>query len=603
MPALILVAPPWPLYDRPSIALGVLKAYLRRRLPELTVQAHHHFLSLAAALGYHTYQALSQRSWLAECVYAWLLAPTSRQEEIEALFQRQARGVPALKGASLPALAQRAQAVSERFLQAVDWGRACLVGISLSLCQLSASLYLLRRLKQLHPKLPLVVGGAMLSGQAAAALWHLAPEVDYLVVGEGERPLAALARYLAQGGDPADPPPVPGLLPREAEADQTEPWQVDELSELPPPDYRDYFALLAALGPRHAFLPTLPLEASRGCWWQARSGGCAFCNLNQQWRGYRTKPPAQVAAEVAELVQRHRVLSLAFMDNLMPLAGGRELWAALGDLDLELFAEIRATTPRQHLEAMARAGVRRVQVGVEALSSSLLARLNKGTSVMANLQVMRDCLELGIACLGNLITCFPGSTQQEVDHTLRALEFAQVFRPLRCVEFWLGRGSPACNQPAHFGLKAMCAHPYYRVLFGEEAVAEAPLPVLTWRGDRGRQRRLWQPVVRAVAAWQKQWQELMRQGEGQPPLTYRDGGRFLILRRRRPGGRVQDHRLGEPARSVYLFCTRHRSRRALAQRFPGVTAEQMDAFLRCMEAARLMFREGERWLSLALRAP
>ena len=37
-----LVSAPWPLFNRPSIQLGTLKAYLSRHIADLQVVCHHH---------------------------------------------------------------------------------------------------------------------------------------------------------------------------------------------------------------------------------------------------------------------------------------------------------------------------------------------------------------------------------------------------------------------------------------------------------------------------------------------------------------------------------------------------------------------------------
>lgn len=70
-----LISAPWPLYNRPSIQLGTLKAYLQSTDPHIRVEAHHFYLELAASLGYKLYQEISERTWLAECIYAALLFP------------------------------------------------------------------------------------------------------------------------------------------------------------------------------------------------------------------------------------------------------------------------------------------------------------------------------------------------------------------------------------------------------------------------------------------------------------------------------------------------------------------------------------------------
>jgi hypothetical protein len=57
-PAIALISTPWPLYNRPSIQLGALKAYLQLKHPEVRVDARHFYLKLAEALGYKCYQLI-----------------------------------------------------------------------------------------------------------------------------------------------------------------------------------------------------------------------------------------------------------------------------------------------------------------------------------------------------------------------------------------------------------------------------------------------------------------------------------------------------------------------------------------------------------------
>jgi hypothetical protein len=70
-----LISAPWPLYNRPSIQIGTLKAHLKKTFPELKVDAYHFYLKVAEAIGYRYYQTISERTWLAETVYAALLYP------------------------------------------------------------------------------------------------------------------------------------------------------------------------------------------------------------------------------------------------------------------------------------------------------------------------------------------------------------------------------------------------------------------------------------------------------------------------------------------------------------------------------------------------
>lgn len=594
MRPVILVSAPWALYDRPSIQLGALKAYLRQQFPDLPVQAEHFHLRAAAHIGYPLYQAVSERTWLAESVAAALLFP-EQAPRIEKLFAREGRANRLIRKAGLEHLRTALDQACDGFIKGIDWAGFGLAGFSVSLCQLTVSLYLIRRVKRLFPHLPVTVGGSSFSGESPEALTALFPEIDYLIRGEGERSLAELADALCRQG-----------LERAAVHDDP-PRQVRNLDALPTPDFDDYFALLRSLAPEKRFFPVLPVEASRGCWWQAAgrpgsAGGCAFCNLNLQWTGYRCKSPQKVADEIERLSDRHKLLSFSFMDNLLPRKGAEELFSALAGSGRKyrLFGEIRADTPVKLLTAMRRAGMRELQVGIEALSTGLLARMNKGTSALDNIEMMRHCEALGMHHGGNLLLHFPGSSGDEVRETLENMEYAELFRPLKPVSFWLGLESPVFRRPDCHGVRLTGNDPRWSALFPAAVAEKMRLMIQGHVGDRLAQRRLWAPVAARLRRWGRDYGRLMRGPDAGPILGYQDGREFLIITRRRSVGVVDTHRLPRASRSVYLFCRTSRTRERIQAEFPQLTADALEGFLRMMLDKRLMFGEGERFLSLAV---
>ncbi len=606
--SVVLVSTPWPLYSRPSIQLGALKAYLKVQFPTLGVNALHVYLKVAESIGYKPYRAISQRTWLAESVYAALLFP-ERTGEIERIFYREVRGRPNLRKIDFKTLISQVRDVSDGLINSVDWKRCRLAGFSICLCQLSSSLYFINRIKQGFPNLPIVIGGSMFAGDSTRNLFRAFPEIDFVVNGEGELPLSQLVRHLTDSQNNEEIPPIPGVVTRESARDKTHVsfCQMETLSNLPPPDYDDYFHMLKAFSPKKTFFPTVPAEISRGCWWRRRRGagkdsGCAFCNLNLQWDGYRSKGPLQVVSEIDHLTTKHKTLSVALMDNLLPVKASREIFERLGKLnkDFRFFGEIRASTPRRVLEAMQAAGMHEVQIGIEALSTRLLKKLNKGTTTIQNLETMKHCEDLGIGSVSNLILHFPGSDLHDVEETLRNLEFALPFRPLRFVHFWLGLGSPVWQNPRAFGLRAVFNHANYAAIFPPDIFSSIRFMIQAYRGDLGHQRRLWQPVKKKVRAWKKQYAELHKGPSRVPILSFRDGRDFLIIRQKRFKGEPLTHRLVGTSRTIYLFCQKHRSLKSILTHFPRIAEDRIVPFLRMMIDKKLMFEENGKYLSLAV---
>lgn len=608
--AVTLVSAPWPLYNRPSIQLGTLKAYLKSRFPQLEVQALHLYLRLAGEIGYQIYHAISQRTWLAESIYGALLFP-ERKDKIKKTFQRESQKNAVLRDMDFEALVSQTENASQHLIQSADWNRCNLAGFSISQCQLTATLYFIKRIKKAFPLLPIAVGGSMFSGDHAAGLLKNFPEVDMVVNGEGERPLSEVIRLLAVSKDGPEGLSAPGVVTRK-DMDKNSPVNFDQLGHLdslPPPDYDDYFSVLKALPSDKAFFPTLPAEISRGCWWRSKTSssakgkGCAFCNLTLQWKGYRSKGVSQVVSEIDRLTSRYQTLSVAFTDNLLPPRQSKAIFLGLAKLgkDLRLFGEIRATTPLSVLHAMKDAGTAEVQIGIEALSTRLLRKLNKGTTAIQNLEILKHCEELDISSISNLILHFPGSDIEDVTETLHTLDFAYCFRPLRCVFFWLGLGSPVWQKPRSFGIKAFSNHRNYKALFASHIYNSMNFLIQSYRGDVGYQKKLWRPVRIKVRKWEKDYRTLQEGSSCSPVLSFRDGRDFVIIRQKRPKATTLTHRLVGTSRAIYLFCRRHRSLKRIVAHFPAAGEEKIVPFLKMMVDKRLMFEEQGRYLSLAVR--
>jgi ribosomal peptide maturation radical SAM protein 1 len=605
----VLVSAPWPLYSRPSIQIGTLKAYLKKKFPDLKVDAHHFYLTVAEDIGYRRYQAISERTWLAETIYAALLYPEQR-EHIEKIFYKQAAGKSLLRKILFEALTKKIQKVSESFIHTIDWGEYGLAGFSICLCQLTSSLYFIRQIKKLFPNLFIVVGGSMFTGEATRNLFKFFPEIDIAINGEGELPLNRLIAYL---NDPQckEMPAFEGIITPKSDEKNTPATfhQMNSLSDLVPPDYDDYFELLQSFGPDKTFFPTLPMEISRGCWWRRkqegqRYTGCAFCNLNLQWAGYRSKKPEQVVSEIDHLTTKYKTLSVAFMDNLLPLKTSRDIFNDISKLgkDFRLFGEIRATTSGPVLKAMQAAGMKEVQIGIEALSTRLLKKLNKGTTTIQNVEIMKHCEMMGIKSSSNLILYFPGSDPKDVDETLRNLDFVLWFRPLKIVHFWLGLGSPVWQHPESFGLRSVFNHRNYAAIFPPDVYKAMRFIIQSYQGDLGSQRKLWKPVKKKLKSWKKSYGELHRSPTHENILSFRDGRSFMIIRQRRLNGQSLTHRLEGTSRAIYLFCWKHRSLKKILARFPSVASDRIEPFLKMMVDKKLMFQENNNYLSLAVPA-
>ncbi|WP_457572884.1 RiPP maturation radical SAM C-methyltransferase [Desulfolithobacter sp.] len=596
----LLVSMPWAIFNRPSIQLGTLKSYLRSR--NVHCVTSHPYLDVARIIGTEVYRIIAENSWAGEALYSGLLFPEHRHQA-EKLFNREMRG-------SLQADFQDISRLLEHqftsWLKTQELENFDLIGFTVCFAQLPPSLYGAARIKEIHPNIPIVFGGSTCTPAIGSTLLDVFPQVDHVITGEGERPLENLCRLLARkektaGGNILSRVTLPGT---QENIFGPENLEIGELDRLPVPDFDDYFQALQKSN--MGFIPTLPVEFSRGCWWNK----CTFCNLNLQWCGYRYKSARRMEAEIQHLKTRYQCLDFTFTDNALPVREADRFFNSMvsGGDDLRFFAEIRAMRKPETYQLYRRGGLDSVQVGIEALSSTLLERMKKGVGVMDNVAAMKYAAAAGMKLDGNLILEFPGSTEAEVRETLRVLEAVFPYHPLQPARFFLGLGSPVWAEPARYGIRSITSHPNNRLLYPDHVLQRLEMLIKGYRGDRQVQKKLWQPVREKMAQWAAFHED---RDPARAPLTWRDGGTFLIIRQERTDGQKKKrqkqkpktlhHRLRGLSRQIYLACDQPVTRKELLRRFHQVTKEQLTAFLDDLEKKQLLFREDDTVLALAFR--
>ncbi len=588
---------PWAIFNRPSIQLSSLKAYLKQQSSNLQVESNHPYLVAAEKIGLENYRVLSENSWAAEAIYYSLLFPERRNRARE-VFQK---SLDRSTLASLPdfdILTELLDVHMEEWLEQLDVNGCLLLGFTVCFSQLPATLLAAERVKKKYPHVPIVLGGSTCSPQIGSSLLNVFPDIDYIVNGEGEKPLLNLCQYLANerihpGRNVQhrknNSEKLSTMVPLHEENDE-----IQDLNSLPFPDYDDYFQELHTYG--LSFIPSLPLEFSRGCWWNK----CTFCNLNLQWCGYRSKSGTRVLQEVEQFTSRYRCLDFSFTDNSLPPGEADKFFTVAGqnDNDVHFFGEIRTLGNPETYYTYKMGGLNAVQVGIEAFSDSLLKRMNKGVTVMENIAAMKYASEAGIKLDGNLILEFPGSTEKEVEETLKVFDFVLPYRPLKGAGFFLGHGSPVRENPKEFGIKAVVQHPYNRLLFPGHILQNLEMLIQSYRGDRQFQHKIWKPVRNKI----RQWADFhAHRKSDRAPLSYRQGKNFIIIRQEDPGGETLHHRLHGLSGKIYLACSMPASIKRLLEIFNSVTEEQLLNFLADLTQKRLLYCDEGSCIALAVK--
>jgi len=598
---------PWALFNRPSIQLGTLKAYLERRGNKLEVQTSHPYLEVAYLLGPELYHWISRNPWVSEALYAPQVFPqmAGAAEGLAKKYVRRA-GQKITHSFHYKSLVGNLENQLLKWVESCDWTQYKIIGFSVCFHQLFASLAAAREIKKKYPRATIVLGGSSCGADAGKSLLAVFPFIDYAIEGEGERALMALCDHIAGNRLPTLPENIITRATPKKDAKQRKRrmayTQLPTLADLPVPDYGDYFAEQRKWFRGSPFIPVIPIEFSRGCWWNK----CSFCNLNLQWCGFRYKKAAHMLNEVKTLAARHKCLDFTFVDNMLPMKEALLFFKSTGEhhSDFHFFAEIRSTREEKSsadiFPIYRRGGLTTIQVGIEALSSSLLQKMQKGVRAIENIATMRDAQEQSLELEGNLILQFPGSSETEVAETLESLDYVFPYKPLTGASFFLGHNSPIYKHPREYGIKAIVNHANNQKLFPKPILSELELLVKDYRGDRKYQRKIWKPVLEKIKKWQ-QYHEKRAQGAlSKPLLYYRDGGDFLIIRQELPDGKILQHSLKGSSRLIYLFCRRIRTEKEIFAGFRGIPPQKVLSFLAVLNKKRLLFSEKSRHLALAV---
>ena len=478
-----LVLMPFSDIERPSLALGLLKAALKR--DGISVDIIYANLLFARHVGIHA-SSLPLRIWATSLIGEWVFAgaafpdfsPSDDRylEECIVPFARfLADGDPSPLVHALRRELRRLRAAAPSFINQIARElmakRPKIVGCSSTFCQQVASLALLRRVREMDPEVVTLIGGANVEGAMGATVVRTFPWVDAICSGEADETIVALCRSVARLGRAGLEEPLPeGVMTRYTAMHATSASRavsratVADLGALPVPDFDDYFTSLARFPDSDRLLihTALPMETSRGCWW-ADEHACTFCALNGGRHAYRAKKPERVLAELEALATRYGLRDFAMADNVMPLGYYASLLPQLERLEAPytIFYEIRPFLRREHARQLSAAGVRHVQAGIESLHDGLLALMNKGSSVLQNVALLKHAREFGMIVSWNLLTGFPGDSNEWYGETagwLPLLHHLQAPDSLHGIT--LQRFSVYMEEPSRHGLEPVPYNSY-----------------------------------------------------------------------------------------------------------------------------------------------
>jgi ribosomal peptide maturation radical SAM protein 1 len=480
---------------------------------------------------------------------------------------------------------------------------ADLVGFTSMFAQNVACFALARRLKEMKPEIIVAMGGANCESPMGEEIALHVPVVDYVFSGPALVTFPALMEGIL-AGDPGPAAAAPGVLTRDKVASGRAAAQPPLGQELPidedvPLDYAPFLAAFDRSFEGWPVAPHLLFETSRGCWWGERAH-CTFCGLNGSTMSYRAMRPERAIALIRALFAHYpRVRQLSCVDNIMPRDYPRTVFAHLEPPPgLSIFYEVKADVPGEDLALLAAAGVDSVQPGIEALSTSTLTLMRKGTTASKNVAFLMSCLAQDVQPAWNLLIGFPGEEEEVFQRYLEDIpRLVHLPPPSGVYPVRFDRFSPYFTKAESYGLKLAPLDFYAKVY---------PFPQASLRNLAYyfADKNLTAPYFRAAALWIERlrralvaWGEPWSQGEAPILCFERPGG--TAVRDTRSGSEVI-HEVGETGRRILSALAQPASLTELAAAVAdlGLGADALAAEVARLLDRSLVFEDRQKLVSL-----
>jgi anaerobic magnesium-protoporphyrin IX monomethyl ester cyclase len=305
-----------------------------------------------------------------------------------------------------------------------------IVGITCSSVTYSRCVELARAIKETVPTCKVVVGGWHPSYMPESMLQN--PEIDYVVMGEGERAMVELATQITKGADEAVIAKIAGVACRQGtQIVKNAPQFIKNMDEIPFPAW--HLLPINLYERKMEYLNVTPVDnmsIARGC-----PFSCAFCEVGGLWgKTCRAFSPKRVVDEIEYLMKNYGTKGIYFINDNFTVRKKEtiELCQLIKEkkLGIEWVCDTRADLlSRELLKEMKAAGCKTIWFGVESGSPRILEKINKGVTIEQTEQAFKMCKEEGIQTACSFLLGIPGETVADMEASFK---FARKLDPDFC---------------------------------------------------------------------------------------------------------------------------------------------------------------------------
>ncbi len=377
-----------------------------------------------------------------------------------------------------------------------------------------------------------------------------------------------------------------------------------DFDKYPPPDYDDYFEQLHEISASSPLLenPIILYETSRGCWWGEKHH-CTFCGLNASTMNFRSRSKERVHSDIASLAKRYDTYRFRFVDNILEMSYIEGVFGrfAQENYDMQFFLEIKSNLSKQQIKMLGHGGVNVIQPGIESFSAPQLLAMDKGVRPMQNILCLKWSQYYGIEVSWNILTGFPGETDDDYRRQINLLKRLIHFQPPVAVgNLWLERFSPYFTRPEEYGIKITGAGKAYAHVYDSSKI-DLMKVAYDFEFETANQidPSLSMELRQLAAEWKQRYQS-----EHIPYLLFTKSPEFVTVYDSRPLHRPVKTRFDGAHAQVIVFC--NESPKSLEQinlhvmENGGHSEEATGQAIRELENNGILYQERGKYLTLAL---
>ena len=389
-----------------------------------------------------------------------------------------------------------------------------IVACSTSHQQNLSSITIINLVKSIRTDIITVLGGGNCDGNMAYGIQSLSPNIDFIFSGESEIEIVNFFLNLKKLEK------IPKIINCK---------EVENLNLLPLPDFSDFFSQKEALNLKNDEM-WLPYESSRCCWYGEKNR-CTFCGIDGSKVSYRSKKANIVLEHIKELIKKYNIKKIQMTDTLMPHEYLKDLFPQFDKekIKLEIFYEQKVGLKFSQVFLLKSNGVKVIQAGIEALSSSLLKKLNKGTSIFQNISFLRFTTSLNCIVLWNLLYEIPGDEKEEWESVRDMIpNLVHLFPPISFRKVEITRFSPYFLEPDKYGISNIKPLDIYYEIYPKDS----NISLLAWifNSDYSSASRVEKELIYDIRKRIDKWRQLWIKNSIPPKLeVVKENNKFYII--------------------------------------------------------------------------